>query len=295
MWILLTLGAVTFQVIRNGLQKTLKKQLSDTTITWTRFLFSLPIILSLLTYICFTQLASITSLPKSFFIYCALAGLFQILGNISLVNLFGKRNFTVGITYMKTETVQTAIIATILLGEFLDFKAINAVILATLGVILLSPLAQQGKKFFSKLFDKTALIGIACGFFFTITAIFIKKAILITEYSGFYAALLTLLFMNLAQNILLLFYTAKISDLKTECHKLANNLKPAAAIGVLSFFGSICWFYAFALADLTLVKLVGQTEVIFSFFISHRLFKEEISRLEIAGIILIMLSIILII
>ena len=49
--------------------------------------------------------------------YALIGGLAQITATALLVHLFSFRNFAVGTTYSKTETVQTAIFGILMLGD----------------------------------------------------------------------------------------------------------------------------------------------------------------------------------
>ena len=43
---------------------------------------------------------------------------------------------------------------------------------------------------------------------------------------------------------------------------------------------TFCWFYAFSLVDATLVRAVGQLEIVFSVLISFIFYKERITGFE---------------
>jgi drug/metabolite transporter (DMT)-like permease len=55
--------------------------------------------------------------------------------------------------------------------------------------------------------------------------------------------------------------------------------------------GSLCWFVAFALQTAAYVKALGQVELILSLLASVFFFRETITRREIAGMGLLVLSI----
>jgi len=57
----------------------------------------------------------------------------------------------------------------------------------------------------------------------------------------------------------------------------------AAWIGVTSLGGSLCWFSAFTLQNAAYVFAVGQVEVIFSVLASVLVFRETVTRRELAG------------
>ncbi len=70
--------------------------------------------------------------------------------------------------------------------------------------------------------------------------------------------------------------------------------RPAALVGISGGLASIGWFGAFTLQNATYVRALGQIELIFTFVVALLVFREEVSAKEIAGIVLIVASIIVI-
>ena len=64
-------------------------------------------------------------------------------------------------------------------------------------------------------------------------------------------------------------------------------------VGVLSLFGSLAWFTAFALQNAAYVKALGQVEILASFAISFFVFGEKLRRSEVLGILLLIASVVL--
>ena len=293
-WIYATILAACFQVSRNSIQKILKRNLDSVSITWARFLFAIPATIILALSIYHYDKTSLINPNNRFLIYCFLGGLTQIIGTILLVNLFSHRNFMIGIAYMKTETMQTAIIGTLFFADKLGYTGIIAIIISTIGLILLSP-KKNNKKLSFNLTHKSALIGIACGFFYSLAALYIKKAsIFVNTDSNIISAVTTLIYVILIQNIILMIYQIAKNNVKEKIKLMIKEWRLCLTIGTLSILGSICWFYAFTLTSVAHVKVIGQTEIIISFLISHKLFSEKSTKLEIMGILLILSSIILI-
>ena len=67
------------------------------------------------------------------------------------------------------------------------------------------------------------------------------------------------------------------------------------ATGLAGTLTSIGWFTAFTLQNAAYVRAVGQIELIFTFAASIFFFKEKTSRMELAGIALVMIAIVAII
>ena len=106
------------------------------------------------------------SFEPNFFYFSLIGGTAQILATIFTIKLFGKRNFSVGIIFTKTEIIQTAIVGFIFLGEGLSFYGSIAIILSFLGILCRS---EPKKVFLTKsptiILNKTAVIGVSAGAF----------------------------------------------------------------------------------------------------------------------------------
>ncbi|MDD2876210.1 MAG: EamA family transporter [Acidiphilium sp.] len=61
----------------------------------------------------------------------------------------------------------------------------------------------------------------------------------------------------------------------------------AVPVGVLSALGSACWFAAFAMTDVALVRGFGQIEILFTLAVGHFYLKERTKRGEIGGLLLV--------
>jgi drug/metabolite transporter (DMT)-like permease len=294
LWIYITLFAVLCQVGRNAVQKILKRSLDSVSITWSRFLFAFPIAILIALIISSYNSDLLVNANGKFLLYCFLASLTQIIGTILLVNLFSHRNFLIGITYMKTETMQTALLGALFFASYISFVGVLAIIFATIGLLFLSPLSE--KNLFKNLTHKTALIGLASGFSYALAALYIKEAILLNSAGGkLLAAIITLLYMNIIQNLMLLIYQLAKGNLGKRLRAMLIEWRLCLAVGMLSISGSICWFYAFALTNVAYVKVVGQTEILLSIIISQMLFKEKSTKREIIGVVCILGGILLLI
>ena len=65
----------------------------------------------------------------------------------------------------------------------------------------------------------------------------------------------------------------------------------AVWVGLTSMGGSFCWFLAFTLQNAAYVKALGQVELLLSLLASLGFFKEDVTRREIIGMALLVLSI----
>ena len=76
--------------------------------------------------------------------------------------------------------------------------------------------------------------------------------------------------------------------------KIVIHWRPAALVGLSGGLASIGWFGAFTLQNATYVRALGQIELIFTFAVTLLVFREKVSSKEIAGIVMITSSIVLI-
>ncbi len=289
LWIPVTLAAALFQVWRTALQQRLRRELSVNGASFVRYFFALPADLLLLGI---WLAASGWNLPLAgprFLIAAAAGGLAQIVATILLLLSFGYRNFAVGTAYAKTEAIQMALFAWLVLGEALRPLEWLGIALAAGGVITLS-LVGEAAGFHSLIRASrhpAALSGFGAGFCFAWTAIFIKAA---SDSLGagnpVLRALVTLMVMNVMQTAMQGGWMAVRE--RTGLMAAVCAWRRAGWVGLLSAAGSACWFTGFTLAPVALVRTLGQVEIPLVLVFSHFLLHERIRRREVAGLLLVM-------
>ena len=180
-------------------------------------------------------------------------------------------------------------------GESLSYYAIFAILLGVIGILLIAPF--QAKLFSLKnIFHKSALFGIGVGLFFSITTIFMKKAMsLVNTESKLLPAIIVFVIYVIMQNVIYVIYTSYKKKLFLTVVGMMKEYKKCLAISLFSMFGTLCWLLAFFLQNVAYVKAVAQIEILISLLISHRIFKEEQKVAELIGILLLMLSIIILV
>ncbi len=294
LWIPLTIIAAFLQNLRMMLQKKLKNQLGTTGATFVRFGYGFPIaLLYLFGLIIFTDL-TVPRINLQFLFIVISGGLAQIFGTALLVSLFDKRNFAVGTTYSKTETVQAAVFGIIFLGEAISLFAAIGILVSLVGVVFISvarnPLGI--KAIITSWTEKPALIGLASGASFGIAAVSYRGASLSLGGSGFIMqASLTLAFALVFQTVVMATYMWI-----KEPVELINCLKAwriSMWVGLCGALASIGWFTAMTIQQAALVRALGQLELVFTIITSTFIFKEKISRIELFGISLVVLGIII--
>jgi len=290
LWIPITIAAAFAQNLRFMLQKYIKGQLSTFGATYARFVWAAPLALLLVVVLQSGRAEPLPSTNVSFYLFGAIGGITQILATALLVALFGMRNFAVGVTFSKTETIQAALFGIIILSETVAGWGLLAICVSLLGVILISvnPTDLSLKGFFSL----PMLIGLGSGALFGISAVSYRAASLSLGSGDFLIrAALTLAFVTILQTILMSIYL-KLRE-PGEIARVFGAWKITLWIGVTGMLGSLGWFAAMTLQNAAYVRALGQVELIFTFAASYFFFKERASMREVAGIILVGLGILL--
>jgi len=139
MWIAFAVSAAFVQNLRFMLQKHLTSTgLSSAGSTFARFVWSAPIVLAGLYLLLQYKGLALPPLPPKFFAFAMLGGVAQVLATVFVIMLFSRRNFAVGATFKKTETLQAAIIGVVLIGDHLSPMGWLVLFVGLIGVVLLS-------------------------------------------------------------------------------------------------------------------------------------------------------------
>jgi len=291
-WITLTLFAALMQSVRTAGQKELATQVSAVASTHVRYLFGLPFALIYL-YVVLQSHADVQwHLSARFYIYATAAAVAQILATACLVSVLAKRNFAVGTAFAKTEALITAVLAALLFAEYLSWIAWITVLLGIVGVLLLNKSLVLGDLFRGGMsLTSATTIGIASGVFFSFTSLFLRQASLSLQVSAILSASITLAYMVCIQTLISGVWVW-IED-KRQFKVLANTKRLCTFVGITSVLGSIGWFTAMTMQFPALVKALGQIEFIFALVLTGRVFKEQNTRRELLGMLLIVASVVL--
>jgi drug/metabolite transporter (DMT)-like permease len=190
-----------------------------------------------------------------------------------------QRSFVVTVAYLKTEPVIVAILGFFILGDVLTPLMIAAILIATLGVVLISwrPGAVGGLR--------PALMGLSSGGMFAISAIGYRGAILLLHDQSYVMGATVALTVGLAvQTTVLSAYLALREP--GVLGKIWNHRRQSVFAGFMGSAASEGWFLAFALATAASVRTLGLIDVLFAQFVSHVLHKQKTTVLEAAGIVL---------
>ena len=291
-WIFLTLGAITFQTMRNLEQRKLVKKIDPLTASWARFILPFP--LSIIV-IFFTLNNFSYNLSK----FILVNSIFQMLGSIFLVKAMQYRNYSIAITLGKTETIQALFVGLLFYNIKITPIEIIFIFIAFIGVILMSEIKFNKNKL-NPVTNPANFFGIFSATCFAITSFNLKNAcdILIElGYNNIIAATLVLLYTIFWQNIFFIAIKFKQKTLKNSIKSLisSDNINSFLIASSLSFIGSIFWYSAYSYGEVIHVKMVGQLEIIIALIISCFFLKERHSIKNFIGIFLVLFSILVII
>ena len=295
-WIPITIAAALFQCWRTAVQQKLRHLLSVNGAGFVRYLYGAPTALVLL-----IAAMTVTGLPLPsptwrFMLYCIAGGLTQILATNLLILSFGYRNFAVGTAYSKTETAQSAVVALIVLGEVLRPTTWLGICVGLAGVMTLS-LAGRGmhpRELAAATVQPAALAGLGAGFLFAVTTVFIKLAnFALSGPSLFVRAPFALVVTNTLQTLMQGSFLAWREP--NELRKAFTTWRSSSWAGTLSALGSACWFTAFALTDVAVVRSVGQVEIVFTLLFSRFYLKETLKLSDVAGLLLVVCGVLIIV
>jgi len=209
------------------------------------------------------------------------------------------RSFAVGTMLSKTDVMQAAVIGSLFFSEAITGIGWVAIVLTVAGVIAFSVgrvglggLGAGEITAAEALVAKPTIIGLATGFFFCLSYLFLREASLTLGQGGFlYRAAWTVAAVGVMQ--VAVVGAGLLATEPGSFRALPRLFGPCLFIGLTSAAGSVGWFTAMTLENASYVKAVGQVEVIFTLTISSLYFRESINRLEILGIAVIVAGVLL--
>ena len=276
MWIIITLAAATFQILRTSRQHELRSALSTNAAGYVRYAYGAPLAVALSMVLFVALDRDLPTIPGRFWPIVVAAAVSQIIGTVALLAAFKLRDFAIGTVYSKSEVLIVAGLGAVGVGTGLEPRGWVGATLVTIGVAwlaskgsLLGLLRQAG--------DPAALMGLLAAAGFAGAAIGIRAASReLTDAPSFDRAVLTLTVVLLTQTILNTGWFVATDP--SELTRVARAWRPAAWVGVFSLLGSIGWAWAFTLESAAKVRTLGQVELIIAFAIAHITLGERHSR-----------------
>ena len=288
-WIPIVVWAALAQTVRNATQRTLVAEVGTLAATLVRFLYGLPFAMLWLgaLYLLPEAPRALPTFNGAYFGWVTLGAVAQIVATACLLLAMKERNFIVAVVFSKTEVLQVALLGAVLLNEFPGWMSAAAMMLATLGVMLLSaraaPTLGPSK---TGWLSRTAMYGLASGAGFGISAVALRAASLELEDTSFWlSGAWGVVWAQTVQTLLLGGWLAWQAPKSLVAITKAWKLSMLA--GMMGAMASIGWFTAFAMQPAANVRTLGLVEVLFSYLVSRRLFREKLSPTETLGLVLV--------
>lgn len=284
------------------MQRGLTSELGTTGAAHVRFLYGLPFAaLFLLVTLAISDTEPV-QFNWTFFSWLLLGALSQILATAWMLSAMQSKSFVVTTAAIKTEPVQVAVFGAVMLSERIGTIGIFAVIVATVGVVMMSwprkEHAQSERNVNHSKFNDwwPIIVGVAAGGMFALSAVGFRGAILSlagdtpVEIPFYVRATTTLACGLLLQTIVLSAYLA-LRDPQV-MRAIFRAWRPAVLAGLAGAVASQFWFLAFSIETVSKVRTLALVEVLLAQVISRRLFSQKTSALEAAGIVLIVIGVI---
>lgn len=288
LWILSSIAAAFFQSLRLAALKELNQTLSIMVTSYARVLFGLPFMIAYLYAVLLWTGQSLPPVDTTFLAYTCAAAIGQFLGTAMLIRLFQIGNFAVGTMLQKTDVLITAVVGSLLFSEVISGPGWVAILVTVAGVALISagrmPALAGRPGLGDLLFGTGTLWGLLTGLLFGLSYLSLREAILALDpQSGtLVRAAYTAVAMT-AWSFLILGVWLLASD-RPGLKRIREAPGLCTFLGLTSALGTIFWFIAAALVNVAYVAAVAQVQIVFNLAISRFYFGERITRLELAGI-----------
>ena len=295
MWIAVTVFAAFAQTARNAAQRHLAAEIGTLGATLVRFVYGLPFAIAWLGVVLTVQSASLPAINVAFVVWAAVGGGTQIVGTALLLRTMHERNFAVGVAYAKTEVVQVAIYASLLLNETVNAVTVLAIACGTVGVLLLSPPDPRRplRSLVTSLASRSAMLGLGCGAFMACSSVALAAAARnIASGSFLLDAAATLVMSQFLQSATLVGWLALRNP--AVLRRTLDAWRPSLFAGFMGAAATAAWLTAFTLKSVTHVRTLGLIEMVFSYVVARRVFRERIAPRELAAIGLLAVAVVLI-
>jgi drug/metabolite transporter (DMT)-like permease len=173
------------------------------------------------------------------------------------------------------------------LGDHLSVSAALAIPIATIGVLLMA--IKPGDRFGVETV-KPALLGIASGTFFALSAIGFRGGILALGDGPALLRATTILVWSLGIQSAVLFVWLALFNRPALLKSLAL-WRASSGAGFMGALASQFWFIGFSLTSAANVRTLGLVEVIFAQFVTRRVFSEGVAKRELVGITLVVIGV----
>ena len=290
LWAVFTLIAAAAQTARNAMQRELTATLGTVGATHVRFLFGFPFALVFLAGVIAVVGEGLPNPPLLFWPW-VLAGAFsQIAATATMLSVMGQRSFVVAYAFIKTEPVSVALFGLVFLGDKITPLSAAAILMATLGVIVIS--LKRGASEVGT--ARSTIVGLLSGVLFALSAIGYRGAILTLHLRDFVLAATFTVTVGLVIQAAVLSLYLWLRDPKV-LHDIRRAWKPSLFAGFMGAFASEFWFLGFAITTAANVRTLALVEVLFAQGVTRFVFKQATTVREAVGIVLVVIGVALLV
>ncbi|MCS4509448.1 EamA/RhaT family transporter [Xylophilus ampelinus] len=285
-WIPIVLWAALSQTVRNAAQRTLTAEIGTLAATLVRFLYGLPVAGAAVAALCLWGDGLAPRFGWGYACWIALGAVAQVVATALLLLGMKERNFILAVAYSKTEVLQVALFSSVLLHELPGAVTMLAMFAATAGVLLLSlppgPLRGKGNGPFRQ--GRSLWYGLVSGACFALASVGFRGASLSLGdgIAPWTAGAWGVLWAQLLQSLLLGGWLAVRQP--AALGGVLRSWRLSALAGSMGAMASLAWFTAYAMRPAAEVRTLGLVEVLFSYLVSRRVFRESLTRAETLGL-----------
>jgi len=286
------LVAALAQTLRNAAQRELTQTVGTLAATFARLVYGLPFAAVWLVAVLLWFHATLPAVNAGFVGWIFLGAITNVAGTALLLSAMTRRNFLVAVAYGKTEILMVALFSLLLIGELVSAVTAGAMLLATVSVLLLS--MQGGKADLKSLaaaaVSATGWMGIGSGAAFAVAIVSYRAAAMELGH-GIPFVLVGAFGMACAQLMQSALLGAYLALRRRDVLRQAlRSTWMSHAAGMLGALATIGWLTAVSVRSASDVRTLALIEVLFSYVISRRLFKERLRGMELGGIVLLVIS-----
>ena len=287
-WAIFTVLGAGGQVVRNALQRSLTQTLGTVGATHVRFLFGMPFAYLFLAGILAVTGDKLPALSGASIGYTFLGALAQVIATAMMLAAMKEKSFVVTTALIKTEPVHAALFGLAFLGDPLTFGLVAAMALCMTGVYFVS--IPQNLKI-NLLGERAVWTGLIAGAAFGASAVGYRAGILALNHPNFVTAASVTLCVGLTMQAGLLTAWLGATD-RPVLAAIFRAWRPSLAAGFTGAFASQFWFLAFAIASVAHDRTLALIEILFAQIISRRMYAQNASRREMAGVALIAVGVV---
>lgn len=288
LWAVFTVLAAGAQTLRNSMQKELTATVGTIGATHVRFLYGLPFAALFLGIVLAATGEPIPAIGPRMLAWTFAGAATQIIATATLLLAMRDKSFVVITAVNKIEPVHVALFGLVFLGDKLTPLLALAILIATLGVMVMSwPKAGAA----DALGVRPIVLGLVAGAMFGASAVGYRGGILSLTGPSFLVNASTTLVVGLVMQVAALTSYLILFDRATLV-SLFKAWRPSLFAGFMGAFGSQMWFSAFALESAAKVRTLALVEILFAGLVSRSLFKQSLASREGLGILLIIAGVV---